>query len=176
MSCYRRAIVHDRGRGGWGVIDMLETGLLEMGWNDGVRLLSLDFFGCRSHLIFVIVVVALTGEIIGSFVLMRWAELEGNKMVSQHIPLCHVRSEMTYILIATESLVHVTRGVLIEFLVMTKDDNGDIDGTKNGQLMSLLKQSTFSLEEGPAIEKSALQSENLSEFSNELTLNGCDHP
>lgn len=39
---------------------------------------------------------------------------------------------------------------------MAKDDDSDIDGTKNGQLVSLLEQSTFALEEGPAIEKSAL--------------------
>lgn len=84
---------------------------------------------------------------------------------------------MTYILIATESLVHVTRGVLVEFLVMTKDDNGDIDGTKNGQLMGLLKQSTFSLEECPAIDrKVSITVRNSLKFSNELTLNGCDHP
>lgn len=63
---------------------------------------------------------------------------------------------MTYILIATESIVHVTRGVLIEFLVVAENDNGDIDGTKNGQLMSLLEQSTFALEECPMTGKSAL--------------------
>lgn len=78
--------MHNRGGGGWGVIDMLETGLLEMGWNDGVRLLSLDFFGCRGHLVFVIVVAALTGEIIWSFVLMRRAELERKKMISEQVP------------------------------------------------------------------------------------------
>lgn len=136
------------------MIDMLETGLLEMGWNDGVRLLGLDFFGCRGRLVFIIVVVALTGKIIGSFVLMGRAELERRWLACS--PIQHARLEMAYILIATESLVHVTRGILIKFLVMAKDDNGDIDGTKDGQLMSLLEQSTFSLEECPAIEKSAL--------------------
>lgn len=54
--------------------------------------------------------------------------------------------------------MHVTRGVLIEFLVMAENDNGDIDGTKNGQLMSLLEQSTFALEECPMTGKSALWS------------------
>jgi hypothetical protein len=39
---------------------------------------------------------------------------------------------------------------------MAKDNDGDIDGTKNGQLVSLLEQSTFSLEECPARGKSAL--------------------
>lgn len=52
--------------------------------------------------------------------------------------------------------MHVTRGVLIEFLVVAENDNGDIDGTKNGQLMSLLEQSTFALEECPMTGKSAL--------------------
>lgn len=52
--------------------------------------------------------------------------------------------------------MHVTRGVLIEFLVMAENDNGDIDGTKNSQLMSLLEQSTLALEECPMTERSAL--------------------
>jgi hypothetical protein len=66
----------DRGRGGRGVIDVLETGLLEMRWNDGMRLLGLDFFGCGSRLIFIVIVIALTSKVIGAFVLMGWAELE----------------------------------------------------------------------------------------------------
>jgi hypothetical protein len=66
----------DRGRGGRGVIDVLETGLLEMRRNNGMRLLGLDFFGCGSRLIFIIIVIALTSEVIGTFVLMGWAELE----------------------------------------------------------------------------------------------------
>jgi hypothetical protein len=52
--------------------------------------------------------------------------------------------------------VHVTRGVLVDFLVVAENDNGDIDGTKNGQLMSLLEQSTFALEECPMRGKSAI--------------------
>jgi hypothetical protein len=38
---------------------------------------------------------------------------------------------------------------------VAKDDDGDIDRTKNGQLVSLLEQTTLSLEECPAIGKSA---------------------
>lgn len=49
--------------------------------------------------------------------------------------------------------MHVTRRVLIEFLVSAKDNDGDIDRTKNGQLVRLLEQSTFSLEECPVMEK-----------------------
>lgn len=147
----------DRGGGGRGVIDVLETGLLEMRWNNGMRLLGLNFFGCWSRLIFIIVVIALAREVIGTFVLMGWAELERKEwLASDSVYHVAIRREMTYILIATESLVHVARGVLIEFLVMAKDNDGDIDGTKNGQLVSLLEQSTFSLEECPVIEKSVL--------------------
>lgn len=73
----------NRGRGGRGMVDVLEARLLEMRRNDGVRLLGLDFFGGWGHLIFVLVVIALAGEVIGTFMLMGWAELKKEKMVSQ---------------------------------------------------------------------------------------------
>ena len=61
------------------MVDVLEAGLLEMGRNDGVRLLGLDFFGSWGRLIFIIVVIALAGVVIGTFMLMGWAELQQRK-------------------------------------------------------------------------------------------------
>lgn len=59
------------------MIDVLKTGLLEVRRNNGMRLLlGLDFFGRRSSLIFIVIVIALAGEVIGTFVLVRWAKLE----------------------------------------------------------------------------------------------------
>jgi hypothetical protein len=68
--------MYDRGRGRRGMVDVLKAGLLEMGRNNWKRLLDLDFLGCRSCLIFIIVVITLAGKVIGSFVLMWWAELK----------------------------------------------------------------------------------------------------
>lgn len=44
-------------------------------------------------------------------------------------------------------LVDIARGVLIELLVVPKDDDCYIDGAKYGQLMSLLEETTLALEE-----------------------------
>ena len=74
------------------MVDVLETGLLEMGRNDGVRLLGLDFFRSWGRLIFVIVVIALAGVVLGTFMLMGWAELQQRWLVSCSI--IHVRSDM----------------------------------------------------------------------------------
>lgn len=55
---------------------MLKAGLVEMGWNSRMTLLGLHFFGCRSCLILLLlIIVTLTGEIIGSFVFVGRAEL-----------------------------------------------------------------------------------------------------
>lgn len=75
--------MYDRGRGRRGMVDVLKAGLLEMGRNNWVRLLGLYFLGCRSCLIFIIVVVTLAGKIIGSFVLMGWAELRAKMLASR---------------------------------------------------------------------------------------------
>ena len=68
--------MYDRRRGRRGMVDVLKAGLLEMGRNRWVRLLGLYFLGCRSCLIFIVVVDTLPGKVIGSFVLMGWAELK----------------------------------------------------------------------------------------------------
>jgi hypothetical protein len=82
----------DRGRGGRGVIDVLETGLLEMRWNDRMRLLGLDFLGCGSRLIFIVVVIAFACEVIGTFVLMGWAVLERKGWLASDF-IYHVRPD-----------------------------------------------------------------------------------
>lgn len=45
--------------------------------------------------------------------------------------------------------MHVTRGELIELLVMAEDDNGDINRAKDSKLMGLLEEASFALEKGP---------------------------
>jgi hypothetical protein len=53
---------------------------------------------------------------------------------------------ITHILIAAESIVHVTRGILIQFLVVAENNNGYVDGTENSELMRLLEEATLSLQ------------------------------
>jgi hypothetical protein len=54
----------------------------------------------------------------------------------------------THILESRDGLVDVARRVLVQFLVMSEDDDGDVDGAQHGKLMRLLKQPTFAFEEG----------------------------
>lgn len=41
-------------------------------------------------------------------------------------------SRDTYILESRDGVVDVAGGVLVEFLVVTEDDNGDVDGAEYG--------------------------------------------
>ena len=52
----------------------------------------------------------------------------------------------TYILVATEGFGHVARGILIKLLVVTKNDDRDVDRTKNRQFVRLFEQATLSLQ------------------------------
>jgi hypothetical protein len=49
-------------------------------------------------------------------------------------------------LISPNCLVNVSRREFIKFLVVTKDDDRDIDGAEHGKLMRLLEQPTLPLE------------------------------
>ena len=77
-------------------------------------------------LVLVVIASSLIGEVLWTLVLMRAA----------------------IILKAPDYLIDVGRGVLVELLIVPEDDNGDVDGTQDGQLMRLLEQAAFPLEEG----------------------------
>lgn len=47
-----------------------------------------------------------------------------------------------------DDVVDVRRGVLVELLVVSEDDDGDIDRAEDGKLMRLLEQAAFAFEEG----------------------------
>lgn len=55
---------------------------------------------------------------------------------------------MSYILVAANGLVNITRGELIKFLVVAEDDDGNIDGTKDGEFVRLLEQTALALQKG----------------------------
>ena len=54
----------------------------------------------------------------------------------------------THILKSCDRLVDVSRRVLVQLLVVAEDDDGDIDGAQDGELMRLLEEAAFALEEG----------------------------
>ena len=59
------------------------------------------------------------------------------------------RAPCTYILISVEYLIYIGTRVLVQFLIVAKDNNRDIDRTKDGKLVRLLEQTTFALEKCP---------------------------
>jgi len=62
------------------MVDVLESGLVEMGWNSWMALLDLKILWGWSCFIFIIVVVALAREIFRAFVLMGRAKLEDHEL------------------------------------------------------------------------------------------------
>lgn len=56
----------------------------------------------------------------------------------------------TYELVPGQNLSNITTRVLVQLFVVAKDDNRDVDGAQNGELMCLLEQAAFALEERSA--------------------------
>lgn len=52
----------------------------------------------------------------------------------------------TYVLISADDLVDVSRRELIELLVVTEDDDSDVDRAQYRQLVRLLEQTSLSLQ------------------------------
>jgi hypothetical protein len=71
-----------------------------------------------------------------------WLSILGN--------IRHIRAiitmEFPHILVSADGFVDVSRGELVQLLIVTEDDDGDIDGAEDRQLMCLLEQTTFTFE------------------------------
>lgn len=50
------------------------------------------------------------------------------------------------VLEAANGLIDVARGELIELLVVTEDDDSDVDGAEDAELVGLFEETTLSLE------------------------------
>lgn len=50
------------------------------------------------------------------------------------------------VLVAGNEIMHVGRRVFVELLVVAKYEDGDVDRAKNGELVSLLEETTFALQ------------------------------
>jgi hypothetical protein len=53
-------------------------------------------------------------------------------------------------LISSQDLSNITTRVFVQLLIISKDYDRDIDRAENGELMRLLEQAAFALEEGSA--------------------------
>ncbi len=53
-------------------------------------------------------------------------------------------------MISLQRLVDVARRELVQLLVVTEDDDGNVDGAEDGQLVRFLEETAFSLEERSA--------------------------
>jgi len=51
---------------------------------------------------------------------------------------------------AMQNIVNISRRVLVELLVGTKNDNGDVDRAQDRQFMGLFEEAALALEKGPA--------------------------
>ena len=56
---------------------------------------------------------------------------------------------------STDGLVDVSRRVLVEFLVVPENNDRDIYGAENGELVRLLEETAFALEKRPIARPSA---------------------
>jgi hypothetical protein len=92
-----------------------------LGW--GMRVVG---SGTIVVVVFIVIAVLFAHEVLGAFVFVRIA----------------------IVLVAANSRIDVARRELIELIVMTEDDNGDVYGAQDGELVSLLEKTTLALEEG----------------------------
>jgi hypothetical protein len=106
--------------------DMLESLILEL------RRHHLGFdramMGCTRSIVIVVIVIhlSLPAEVRGALVFV------GSSIV----------------LISSQDLPNITTRVFIQLLIISKDYDRDIDRAENGELMRLLEQAAFALEEG----------------------------
>jgi hypothetical protein len=106
----------------------------------------------RGIALIVLVVIRATVEVCGSFVLV-WPAV---------------------ICVPGDELPHVTGGVLVQLLVLAKDEHGDIDRAQYGQLMCLLEEAALALQEGARVRHISSVSCSKSEFGSKREPVGCE--
>lgn len=87
--------------------------------------------------VLVVVSATLVREVLGTFVFVRTAILCAQSVYGLASVSCMPKkgvqvSRDTYILESRDGVVDVAGGVLVEFFVVTEDDNGDVDGAEYG--------------------------------------------
>lgn len=94
--------------------------------------------------ILVVVSAAFIREVLRAFVFVRSSILL--KVSPQ--PYLSPQPCDTHILKSSDRLIDITGGIFVELLVVTKNDDGHVDGAQHRELVGLLEQSALSLEEG----------------------------
>lgn len=129
--------------------DVLEGGLaLKMVRHHGMlwRGMGVSRRGSAHHLdvfILLLVQVFLAHEVFRAFVLVRSAILR--VPVSALSPGGHGGA---YILIPADGLIDIAGRELVQLLVVSKYDHSNVDGAEDGELVGLLEETAFALEEG----------------------------
>jgi hypothetical protein len=93
----------------------------------------------------IIVAVLFAHKILGAFVFVCIAILRGVLAMYEFVK---GMSAATYVLVAANSRIDVAGRELVELIVVAKNDDGDIYGAQNGELVSFLEKTTLALEEG----------------------------
>lgn len=83
-------------------------------------------------------------------------------LVHAAAPECLCTCATTHILKSCDGLVDVPRRILVQLLVVSEDDDSDVDGAEHGKLVRLLEQPTFALEEGDGPGRQERVSKNVS--------------
>jgi hypothetical protein len=128
---------------------LIGRGVLQVVWHHGM--LGRGVRVARSSALVVVVVfivtVFLAHKILGPLVLMRAAILRDlSAPCSFSAPLNRGMGH-AYILVPANGLVDVARGKLVELLVVAEDDDSHVDGAEHRELMRLLEQAAFALQE-----------------------------
>ena len=130
------------------MVDVLKTW---MGYGHHLRMILRRpmVIGCRCRIfLLIIVIVALAIEVFGTFVFVGSANLRASQVRSPMRPKARGKGA-TNILVPVKSFLHITGRELIELLVVAKNDNRDIHRTQHRELVSLLEETTLSLEKSP---------------------------
>jgi hypothetical protein len=57
-------------------------------------------------------------------------------------------NSLTYVLVSTNVFIDIAGRELVQLLVVSEDDYGNVDGTEDRKLMRLLEQAGLTLEKG----------------------------
>ena len=107
----------------------------------------------RALVVFVVFIVAvlLAHEVLRALVFVSSAILRDLSAQNSFSAALSIRDRWgAYILIAANGLVDVARGKLVQLLVVAEDDDCDVDGAEDRELVRLLEQAAFALQEGAA--------------------------
>jgi hypothetical protein len=102
-----------------------------LGW--GMRVVG---SGTIVVVVFIVIAVLFAHEVLGAFVFVRIAILGGESAMCE---FARERLAATYVLVAANSRIDVARRELVELIVVTEDDDGDVYRAQDRELVSLLE-------------------------------------